>query len=34
MGILSNGMLLAAAGETGLCIATPERKMKPGTQLK
>jgi len=34
MGILSNGMLLAAAGETGDCIATPERKMKPGTQLK
>ncbi len=34
MGILSNGMLLAAAGEAGVCIATPERKMKPGTQLK
>ncbi len=33
MGILSNGMLLAAAGETGVCIATPERKMKPGTPL-
>jgi methionyl-tRNA synthetase len=34
MGILSNGMLLAATGEAGVCIATPERKMKPGTQLK
>jgi methionyl-tRNA synthetase len=34
MGILSNGMLLAVVGETGVCIATPERKMKPGTQLK
>jgi len=34
MGILSNGMLLAVIGETGVCIATPERKMKPGTQLK
>jgi methionyl-tRNA synthetase len=33
MGILSNGMLLAAAGENGVCIATPERKMKPGTPL-
>ncbi|MDZ7579078.1 MAG: methionine--tRNA ligase [Deltaproteobacteria bacterium] len=34
MGILSNGMLLAAAGETGLSVVTPERKMKPGTQLR
>ena len=34
MGILSNGMLLAVVGETGVSIATPERKMKPGTQLK
>lgn len=34
MGIQSNGMLLAVVGETGVCIATPERKMKPGTQLK
>jgi methionyl-tRNA synthetase len=34
MGILSNGMLLAVVGETGVSIATPERKMKPGTQLR
>ncbi|MFZ0610598.1 MAG: methionine--tRNA ligase [Desulfobacterales bacterium] len=34
MGILSNGMLLAAVGETGTSIATPERKMIPGTRLR
>jgi hypothetical protein len=27
-------MLLAVVGETGVSIATPERKMKPGTQLR
>ena len=34
MGILSNGMLLAAVGEAGTSIVSPGRPMKPGTQLK
>ncbi|MFZ0131665.1 MAG: methionine--tRNA ligase subunit beta, partial [Desulfobacterales bacterium] len=34
MGILSNGMLLAAVGDSGTSIATPERKMAPGTPLR
>ncbi len=34
MGILSNGMLLAAVGDTGVSIATPERNMAPGTPLR
>ena len=34
MGILSNGMLLAAVGETGTSIVTPSRKMAPGTRLQ
>jgi methionyl-tRNA synthetase len=34
MGILSNGMLLAAVGESGTSIVMPNRKMKPGTRLK
>jgi methionyl-tRNA synthetase len=34
MGILSNGMLLAAVGEKGTSIITPSRKMAPGTRLQ
>ena len=34
MGILSNGMLLAAVGDARTSIVTPNRPMKPGTQLK
>ncbi|MFZ0241802.1 MAG: methionine--tRNA ligase [Desulfobacterales bacterium] len=34
MGIFSNGMLLAAVGDSGVSIATPERKMTPGTPLR
>jgi methionyl-tRNA synthetase len=34
MGILSNGMLLAAVGETGTSIISPNRKMAPGTPLQ
>ena len=34
MGILSNGMLLAAVGEAGTSIVTPTRKMTPGTRLQ
>ena len=34
MGILSNGMLLAAVGEAGTSIVTPTRKMAPGTRLQ
>ena len=34
MGILSNGMLLAAVGDGGTSIVMPNRKMDPGTRLK
>ena len=34
MGILSNGMLLAAVGDAGTSIVTPTRKMAPGTRLQ
>jgi len=34
MGILSNGMLLAAVDDARTSIVTPNRPMKPGTQLK
>ena len=34
MGILSNGMLLAAVGDSGASIATLERRVEPGTRLR
>ena len=34
MGILSNGMLLAAVDENGNTIATLEKKVTPGTPLE
>ncbi len=34
MGILSNGMLLAASDDARTSIVGPNRKMKPGTRLK
>ncbi|MDP3283113.1 MAG: methionine--tRNA ligase subunit beta, partial [Desulfobacterales bacterium] len=33
MGIISNGMLLAATDENGCAVATLDRKVKPGTPL-
>jgi methionyl-tRNA synthetase len=33
MGIISNGMLLAATDENGCTVATLDRKVKPGTPL-
>ena len=34
MGIISNGMLLAATDEDGCAVATLDKKVKPGTPLK
>jgi methionyl-tRNA synthetase len=34
MGVLSNGMVLAAATEDGLSLATVDRAVKPGTPLR
>lgn len=34
MGVVSQGMLLAAAGDTGLSVATFDHPVKPGTRLK
>jgi len=34
MGIESNGMLLAASGEAGPVILTPEREVPPGSGIK
>jgi len=33
MGIISNGMLMAATDENGCTVATLDRKVKPGTPL-
>jgi methionyl-tRNA synthetase len=33
-GIDSNGMLLAAVGESGLCIVSPEKPMDNGVKVK
>jgi hypothetical protein len=34
MGILSNGMLLAAVEKDGTAVATLDKKMTPGTPLR
>ena len=34
MGVQSRGMILAAVGKTGLCIASPEKKADPGTPVR
>ena len=34
MGVVSNGMLLAAVDDSGPTLATPEKKVAPGTPLK
>jgi methionyl-tRNA synthetase len=34
MGILSNGMLLAAVGKDGSAVATLDKKVTPGTPLR
>ena len=33
-GVESNGMLLAASDDDGICIVSPERPMKPGSRVK
>ena len=34
MGIISNGMLLAAVNDTGVIVATLDKPVDPGTQLR
>jgi hypothetical protein len=34
MGVLSNGMLLAAVDGSQTTLISPERSMKPGTRLR
>jgi methionyl-tRNA synthetase len=34
MGVMSNGMLLAAVDDSGPTLATLEKKLTPGTPLK
>jgi tRNA-binding EMAP/Myf-like protein len=34
MGVVSNGMLLAAVDDSGPTLATPEKTVAPGTPLK
>ena len=33
MGVLSEGMLIAAVDDSGCTVATPDKKVKPGTPL-
>ena len=34
MGVLSNGMLIAAVDKTGAVVATLDKEVRPGTPLK
>lgn len=33
-GVESNGMLLAAEGENGICVIMPDKPVKPGSRVK